>query len=190
MEILITLSTRLILPLIYAYVAALVGTAATGSEALAGVARLIKWTATTVLTLTVTIFVAFLTLTGLVTSASDAYSTRFLKSAVSTALPVVGSIISDAAGTIVAGAGLLKNAAGIFGLLAVLAICLTPVLRLGLQYLIYKGAAGVSGILADKRLTELMNGVGTAFGMILGMSGACALMLFVSILSCLKVVSG
>ena len=190
MEILITLSLRVLLPMIYAYVAALIGTAATGSEALAGVAKLIRWAAVTALTLTMTVFIGFLGLAGFISSATDEYGSRFVKSAVSAALPVVGSMLADAAGTVVAGAGLIKNTIGLVGMLAVLAVCIVPVLRLGLQYLLYKCAAGISGILADKGLTELMNGIGSAFGMILGMTGSCAVMLFISVLSCMRVVNG
>ncbi len=55
---------------------------------------------------------------------------RVTKTAVSAALPVVGSILSDAASTLAAAAGTLKATIGIFGLLAVAAICLPPVLTL------------------------------------------------------------
>ena len=72
------------------------------------------------------VFTGFLSVTGAATSAADALSTQLTRTAIATAVPVVGSIISDAAGTVLAGAGMLKGAIGVFGLLAVLAICLTP----------------------------------------------------------------
>ncbi len=190
MELLITVSNRLILPLLYAYVAVLIGAAATENEALSAVAKLVRWAAATVLTITVTLFVALLGLSGIVSANADAFATRFVKSAVSTALPVVGGIMADAAGTIVSAAGMLKNAVGIFGLLGVAAICAGPVLRLGLQYLIYKASAGLAGVLADKRLQALMSGVGSAFGLVLGMTGACGAMMYISIIAFMKVVSG
>ncbi len=37
-----------------------------------------------------------------------------------------------------AGAGLLKGAIGVFGLLGVLVLCAYPFLQLGIQYLLYK----------------------------------------------------
>lgn len=57
---------------------------------------------------------------------ADALAARVTKTAVSAALPVVGSILSDAASTLAAAAGTLKATIGIFGLLAVAAICLPP----------------------------------------------------------------
>lgn len=50
----------------------------------------------------------------------------------------MGGIISDAAETVLAGAGMLKNTVGVFGMLAILAACAYPFLQLGVQYLLYK----------------------------------------------------
>lgn len=61
------------------------------------------------------------------------------KFTMSSLVPVVGGILSDAAETVLAGAGILKNAVGVFGMLAVLAMCVVPFLQLGIHYLAYKG---------------------------------------------------
>ena len=113
-----------------------------------------------------------------------------VSTAISTVLPVVGGIISDAAETILAGASILRNTIGIFGLLAVAAMCIVPFLRMGIQYLLYKAAAGLAGTLADARLSGLVGAVGSALGMITGLVGASALMVFISVISVIKVVSG
>lgn len=106
------------------------------------------------------------------------------------ALPVVGGVISDAASTVVAGAGLLKNAVGAFGLIAAASVCLAPFLALGLRYLCYKAAAALAAAFADKRVSGLISELGGVFGMVLGVVGASALMLFISIISVTKAVSG
>ena len=49
-----------------------------------------------------------------------------------------GGIIADASETVLAGAGMLKNTIGVFGMLAILAACAYPFLQLGVQYLLYK----------------------------------------------------
>ena len=41
-------------------------------------------------------------------------------------MPVVGGILSEAAESILAGAGLLKGMVGVFGTFAILAMCLVP----------------------------------------------------------------
>ena len=75
-------------------------------------------------------------------------------------------------------------------LLAVLAVCLLPLVRLGVQYLVYKAAAFLAGILGAEQLTGLIDALGGAFGLIFGMTGACGLLLLISISSALGVVTG
>ncbi len=189
-DILITAADCVIMPLIYAYIAATVANAAFGGDGLSGAAGFLKWAATSALTATMLLFVAYLSISGVISGSADALTTRVAKTAISTALPVVGSIISDAAGTVVAGATVLRNAIGIFGMLAVAAACLTPFLTLGVNYLVYKAAAGISASIADGRISKLISGIGTAFGMVMGLTGACAVMLFFSIISMISVVTG
>jgi stage III sporulation protein AE len=188
MDILMTISKNLITPLIYAYTATSIAEAAIGGDGLAGAANFLKWLAKTVLTVTILIFVAYLSLSGVISATTDAVSIRFTKTAISTVLPVVGSIIADASETVLAGASILRNAVGIFGLLAVAGTCLLPFLRLGVNYLLYKAAAGLSGAVAEGRISKLVNAVSTAFGLMMGLVGATAMMLFISIISVIKVV--
>ena len=137
-----------------------------------------------------TAFTAWLGITGAVSGAADAVTSRAAKTAISAALPVVGGVISDAASTVVAGAGLLKSAVGAFGLIAAASVCLVPFLTLGLRYLCYKAAAALAAAFADRRVSGLINELGGVFGMVLGVVGAAALMLFISIISVTKAVSG
>lgn len=120
---------------------------------------------------------------------ADTVTARLARSAVGV-LPVVGSILADAADSVLAGAGAVKNTVGAAGLLAVLAVCLLPLVRLGVQYLVYKAAAFLAGILGAEQLTGLIDALGGAFGLIFGMTGACGLLLLISISSALGVVTG
>ena len=110
-------------------------------------------------------------ITGVVTGTADALAARVTKTAVSAALPVVGSILSDAASTLAAAAGTLKATIGIFGLLAEAAICLPPVLTLGVRFFVYKLTAAVCECVADKRFSELISNLGTAFALLLAING-------------------
>ena len=187
MDVLMTIAKNVIMPLIYAFTATSIAEAALGGEGLTGASNLLKWLTRTIMSASVLLFVAYLSLTGVISGATDAATTKALKTTISTVLPVVGSIIADASETVLAGASIIRNAVGIFGLLAVLGTCILPFLRLGANYLLYKAAAGLSGAIADSRITKLVNSVSTAFGMMLGLVGATALMLFISIISVIRV---
>ena len=189
MDLLMTISSTVVMPLIYAYTAASIAGAAIGGEGLQGAASFLKWLTTWILTAMMIAFTAYLTLTGVIAGTTDAAASRLAKTTISTLLPVVGGIISDAADTVVAGAAVLRNAVGIFGMLTVVAICLVPFIRLGVHYLFYKIAAGLTGGVADSRISKLVGAIGTSFGMTLGLVGACAIMLFFSIISVIQVVN-
>ena len=165
-------------------------TAALDSPAIDGASRLITKVTGIATTAIMTAFTAWLGITGAVSGAADAVTSRAAKTAISAALPVVGGVISDAASTVVAGAGLLKSAVGAFGLIAAASVCLVPFLTLGLRYLCYKAAAALAAAFADRRVSGLINELGGVFGMVLGVVGAAALMLFISIISVTKAVSG
>jgi stage III sporulation protein AE len=187
MDVLMTLGRNIVVPIIYAFTAASVAEAAMGGEALTGASNLLKWLAKTIMAVMMLLFVAYLGLTGIISGATDAVATKTLKTAINTVLPVIGNIIADASESVLAGASILRNAVGIFGLIAVLATCMLPFLRLGVNYLLYKAVAGLAGSISDGRITKLVNAVSNAFGMMLGLVGASALMLFVSIISVIKV---
>lgn len=134
------------------------------------------------------VFTGYLTVTGVISGSADAAAVRATKAAVSGMVPVVGSILSDASETLLASASALKSSMGVFGMLAVLAICLTPFLKIGAQYLLLKGTAAVSGTIGMPQQVKLVKHAATAMGYLLAMTGACALMLLISVVCFLKVV--
>ena len=109
------------------------------------------------------------------------------KFTVSSVVPVVGGIISDAAETVLVGAGVLKNSVGVFGMLVVLGMCVVPFLQLGVHYLTYKIVAALSATAANSKVAGLIDSISGAFGLVLGMTGACTLLLLVSLVSAVKV---
>ena len=179
----------LLLPLVYFYVAAAAADAMLPGRRLAGISRAIRKGTVWLLTGALALFTLYLTVSGAAAGSADTVTARLARSAVGV-LPVVGSILADAADSVLAGAGAVKNTVGAAGLLAVLAVCLLPLVRLGVQYLVYKAAAFLAGILGAEQLTGLIDALGGAFGLIFGMTGACGLLLLISISSALGVVTG
>ena len=76
-----------------------------------------------------------------------------------------------------------------FGVLAVLSACAIPFLHLAIQYLLYKLTAFLSAAMGVPWLSKLIDGLGGAFGLVLGMTGACAVLLLVSVLCFLGAVT-
>lgn len=186
-RLLIWIIDALLIPLVYAYVAACCAYAAVGNEGLKKLSVLLKGAVNMILTAILLGFVGYLTMSGAIAGSADAAAVKAAKLAISRAIPVVGGILADAAESVLAGAGVLKGGVGIVGLLVVLAICIGPFVQLAFHYLTYKFAAALTGTVAEPRLAGLLDSIGGAFGLVLGMTGACALLLLFSIVSTVSV---
>ena len=186
-DVLMSLINRFLLPLVYAYIVVSTGYAALGNDGLKRIAGTIKWVVTSVLTAVLIAFVGYLSVSGVIAGTTDAIALKATKFTVSSVVPVVGGIISDAAETVLVGAGVLKNSVGVFGMLVVLGMCVVPFLQLGVHYLTYKIVAALSATAANSKVAGLIDSISGAFGLVLGMTGACTLLLLVSLVSAVKV---
>ena len=187
-ELLITLIRNVFMPLVYVCAAAASAEAMLPGHGLGRIGKGVSKAVTWVLTGALILFTGYLAVSGALSGSSDALTAQLTKNAISTAVPVVGGIISDAAGSVLAGALVLKNAVGAFGMLAVLAICLLPFLRLAVQHLLYKLTAFLAATVGSAPLVGLIDALGSAFGLVLGMAGCCSLLLLISIASSVQVV--
>ena len=188
-DLLINLINRLLVPMLYAYLAVSVAQAALGNDGLKRIAAMLKWVVTTLLTVVMIAFVGYLTVSSVVAGSTDALAVKAAKFAISGAIPVVGGILSDAAETILSSAGVLRGTVGVFGAVTILSLCLLPVLRIAAHYLVYKLAAAVSGTMGTSGLSDLTEQIGGAFGLMLGMTGACSLLVLVILVASVTAVS-
>lgn len=182
-DLLLNLVNGLLIPLTYLYIGTLTASACLPEKQLGALADGLKKVITWILTTSLLLFTLYLSVARVISGNVDGATVRVAKSAISGVVPVVGGIIAEASETVLAGAGLLKGTIGVFGMLAILAACAYPFLQLGIQYLLYKLVAFLSTTAGPPSLCRLINGLGGAFGLVLGMTGACALLLLVSVLS-------
>lgn len=186
-DILIAAIERVFLPLLSLIILLSAVDAVLPDHHFAAICEAVRKGMTWLLTGSLLLFTGYLTISGAASGATDNLTAQLTRSAISAAVPVVGGIISEATGSVLAGASVLKSTIGILGMLAVLAVCLTPFLSLGIQYLLYKLAALFAGVLG-KTLSGYINALSSAFGLLLGMTGSCALLLLISITSSASVV--
>jgi stage III sporulation protein AE len=190
MSMLTSVIRSLLIPLVCAFTALCAAESALEQNKLAGLRKLLGWVIQISLRAVMYLFTAYLALTGVLSSSADAVTLKAAKATLSGALPVVGGIASDATETVLAGAGLLKNSVGIFGMLAVLAIGLTPFFKIAAAYLSLKLVTAVSAVSACREHAQLLENLTTAMGYMLAMTGSAMLMTLVSCACFIKVVSG
>lgn len=181
-----SLISELLVPLNYLFLALAAGSSALGEEILKKMRDLVKWFMSWSLKTILTVFTTYMSITGVVSGTTDAAALKAAKVTISSVVPVVGGILSDASESVLVSAGLMKNAAGIYGILAVLAVFLEPFLRIGAHYLVLKLTAAISGIFGSRQMTELIGDFSAAMGLLLAMTGAACLLLLISTVCFMK----
>lgn len=178
LSLLIRFITAVLVPAVCAYIAIITVNAALGNDILSGLAGFVKWITTGSLKLMLTVFIAYLSISGAVGGSVDAVTLKTAKFAVSGSVPVVGGIISDATESMLAGMAAIKNTVGVLGMLGVAAICIVPFLQVGLNYILFKAGSAVISPICTPPLAKLMNGISDSLGLMLGMLGTCSAILF------------
>ena len=184
-----TLIANIIVPMLYVYFCLCLVDGAVGDNLIGSLKKFLKWLITWSLKTVLYIFSGFIGITGVVSGTADASAIKAVKLTISGAVPVVGGVISEASETILVSAGIMKNAAGIYGILAILAVFVGPFLKIAVQYLLLKITTGVCGIMDNKRETALLGDFSVGMGMLLGMTGTVCLLLLISTVCFMKGVS-
>lgn len=177
---------KLLVPLIYIYLCFVIANSALGQEHLKELKKFIKWLMTWILKIILYVFTGYMGITGVITGSVDAAAVKAAKLTISGTVPVVGGIIADASETILVSAGVVKNGAGVYGMLAILSILIGPFLQIGIQYLLLKLTTSICGVFGVKSATGLVKDFSGAMGMILAMIGTVGLLLMVSTVCFMK----
>ena len=190
MNLLLNFSNTFLVPLISVYLLSVIGSNIFEQRILTVIADFIRWGCKIILTGSTILFTGYLNIAGLITSTGDMLALRMTKSVISGVLPVVGNVISGAASSLVAGAAVLRNSMGIFGLLSVTGILMVPFINLGLRYFLYTAMSKVAMFFPNHRFSSLIEGIAAAYGMMLGVIGAGFIMIFLTIVSFMQIVGG
>lgn len=172
--------TRLLIPMVYIFLALCVADSAIGEAPVHRLTDFVRQTMVWSLKTILYLFTGYMSITGVVSGTTDAATLKATRLTISGMVPVVGGILSDASEAVLVSAGLAKNAAGIYGLLALVAVFAGPFLRIGTQYLLLKLTGILCGIFGSREICGLIENFTTAMGLILAMTGAVCLMLMVS----------
>lgn len=178
--------SRVLVPLLYVYLALAVGYAAAGEDLLKKLRDLVRSAAVWGLKTVLYVYTGYISITGVVSGTTDASMLKAAKLTISGAVPVVGGILSDASEAVLVGAAAVKNAAGIYGLLAILSLWIGPFLRIGAHYLMVKAVGAVSGVFGVDGVTGVIDGFAAAMGLLLAMTGAVCLMLMIGTICFLR----
>lgn len=185
-SLLSSLISRLLIPALYIYLCLCIAAGALGEKMLHKLKNLIKQAITWVCKTVLYVFTGYLSITGVVSGTTDAAALKTAKLAISGCIPVVGSILSDASESILVSAAIMKNAAGIYGILAFIAICILPFLKISVFYLLFKITAAICEVFGNKGSSGLIKDFSSCFGFLLAMTGTICLLFLISTVCYMK----
>lgn len=185
-SVLSSLLSKLMVPMLYLFLALAIGNSALKEELLGKMRDFIQWIMGWVLKIVLYLFTGYMTVTGVVSGNADAAAVRAAKTAISTAVPVVGGILSDASEAVLVTAGTLGSAAGVYGILAVLAIFAGPAVRIGVQYLLLKGVGALCSAFDGGNAAGLIGDFSSAMGLVLAMVSTQTVLLMISTMCLMK----
>lgn len=177
---------RIIVPMVYLFLLFSVSHCALNDEIMKKLADTIKNFLAWLLKSVLIVFTTYMSITGVVSGTTDFAALKATKVTISSVVPVVGGILSDASESVVASMAVMKNAAGTYGIVAVLAVFLGPFIKIGIQYLLLKVSAAICALFADKSISSLVESFSAAMGLLASMVAACGISVLFSTVCFMK----
>lgn len=127
-----------------------------------------------------TIFIGVMTVQGVTGGVADSVVIRTAKYSADL-VPVVGKFFKDAVELVITSGLLLKNAIGIIALLAIIVICLGPILKILAIALVYRVSAAFIEPLGEKALADSLQDMSKSLIYILVTVASVGIMFFMTI---------
>ena len=145
----------------------------------------IKW----VLGLGMTIFTAFLTMQGLLGNSIQVTTNKTVKYVVSSFVPVVGTALGEAFGTVHNCAKLIRSGVGAFGILAILLLFLPVLLRCVLWNFSLSMSSGIADVFSLGEIGGLLRAISKVMSLLTAIL-LCSVVMMIVVLEVLIAIGG
>lgn len=157
---------NVIMPLCGAFSAFGVSASLSPELKLTKLVEMIKKLSIGVLSFAAAAFSAVLGLKSLLAGSADTLTSKGIKLALSSAVPIVGGALSDAYSSIIGSVALLKSTVGVFGVIAVVLMDLPVILQLTARILLLKLLGVLSSSMGDDASCEVLETLSSALTVI------------------------
>lgn len=175
-----------LVPAVYVYLVFGILNSATGDGLVKQLRDFVKWIMVWCLKIILYVFTGYLSITGVVCGTTDQATLKATKLTISSTVPVVGGILSDASEALLASIHLAKNSAGVFGILALVAILVGPFLMIAAHAVLLRLSAGACAVFGDKWAGELIGCFSFAMTFLLSMTGVACFLQMISLVCFMK----
>lgn len=134
-----------------------------------------------ILGVVLTLFVGITSVEGSLSSSVDGVTAKTTKAAVSNFIPVVGKILGDAVDTVMGCSLILKNALGVVGVIIIIGICITPIIKLTTLMAVYYLGSALCQPIADAKIIKLLAHMGDTFKLLLAVLCSTSVMLIIGV---------
>ncbi len=173
--------TKVLIPISSAYLAISLADEMSEGVSLSKLRELIKKIYNFILGIIMTVFTGILGISSFVTVALDSVGAKGARFAISSMVPIVGGSVSDALGAVVSAAVVLKNTIGVGGIICVLALCIVPVLKIGIIVLFIRLTNAITEPVAEKHTITALSAVADSLSMVNAAVISTAIMMIISI---------
>lgn len=93
----------------------------------------------------------------------------------------------DAVDTVLGCSNILKNAVGVVGIIVIIAICITPIIKLTVLMAVYYLGAALCQPIADEKIVKLLSKLGDTFKVMLAILCSISVMLVIGVTLVIKI---
>ncbi len=154
----------------------------TGAPDLSGILSTLKKTFTVLLSLLVALLGALLTFQSVLAKRSDGMLLRSIRFAAGNMIPVVGNALGEAAGSYLAGVGLVKGSVGLLLSVSLILYLLPVFLNLFLCRAGFSFLASAASLFGCPREGEILRETGGILDLALALLASCALLFLLAVL--------
>ncbi|MDR0946438.1 MAG: stage III sporulation protein AE [Ruminococcus sp.] len=147
---------------------------------LSGITSAIQKITQIVIAFTMVIFLGLLSTQSIIGASADTLGVKAAKFAASNFIPVVGSAVADAYTTVKASLGLLRGGVGFFGIAAIFAMVVPPLLEVGMMRLAFSAAELVSDMFGADAIKVLLKNCVKILSLIFSLLVCFSIMLTIS----------
>lgn len=112
------------------------------------------------------LFTGFIAIKKVIGTSADGMAAKGVKLVTSTFVPVIGGALSEAYSSMTAGLSLLRSSVGIYGIIAVAAICLPSIINLALWVFAMRVSGMISELLGNYQCSEILKNISFMFSML------------------------
>ena len=174
------LSGEIVLPLICIYLALCIAGSVSDFN-IEEISKTVKNFAIWILGISLTVFSGIMGLGSLVSASADSAFAKTAKFIINSAVPVVGSTVSDALGSIKGCIEITKNTLGVYAVFVIAAIFLPPIISLLSWKICLSVSSGICGFFGTKNLSALLIAASSVIGIMLALVILTAVMFIFSV---------